>query len=149
MVVYYLFLIYQKYFSNQGTQVKQVRNLEPDVTQAWGTKIDNKFNRWAVRCAISIAIVQLCIWHGGEYLKKDVLHFLKKSWVFAKSIWETWAILVKKSSKIVGGFHLKGSGLSDNDHLALRKASLWNVFSEVHAAWTIPIHYSSSPMDAN
>ena len=144
MLVYYRFLLIKNL-----SQTKERKSSRCAIWRPMWLKPEKQKLTTDGRCAIEMRNVQLCIWHGGEYLKKDVLHFLKKSWVFAKSIWETWAILVKKSSKVVGGFHLKGSGLSDNDHLALRKASLWNVFSEVHAAWTIPIHYSSSPMDAN
>ena len=73
-----------------------------------------------------------CAYDTAENISKRMFYtFEKKScfWVIAKSSWETWAILVKESSKVVGSFHLKGSGLSDNDHL-------------VYAAWTIPLSFT-------
>ena len=51
-----------------------------DVTQAWETKIDNKFNRWAVRCAIAMllcncALVHLARWRISQ---KDCFTFFEK-----------------------------------------------------------------------
>ena len=104
-----------------------MRNLEANVTQAWETKIDNRWAvcNWNAQCAI----VHMT---RRRISQKGCFTLLKKKscfWVIAKSSWETWAILVKESSKVVGSFHLKGSGLSDNDHL-------------VYAAWTIPLSFT-------
>ena len=127
MLVYYRFLLIKNL-----SQTKERKSSRCAIWRPMWLKPEKQKLTTDGRCAIEMRNVQLCIWHGGEYLKKDVLHFWKKKscfWVIAKSSWETWAILVKESSKVVGSFHLKGSGLSDNDHL-------------VYAAWTIPLSFT-------
>ena len=128
MLVYYRFLLIKNL-----SQTKERKSSRCAIWRPMWLKPEEQKLTTDGRCGVQLKCEMCnCAYDTAENISKRMFYtFEKKScfWVIAKSSWETWAILVKESSKVVGSFHLKGSGLSDNDHL-------------VYAAWTIPLSFT-------